>query len=124
LKEEISVKKRLSFLFLLLVISLILTACSASPYSTSPGTTNKSQSTGNAVSIENFSFNPAVLTVPAGTIVVWTNNDSVQHDIKAADFSSKPLAKGETFQYKFDKPGVYDYTCGIHPSMKGQIIVQ
>jgi plastocyanin len=33
------------------------------------------------------------------------------------------LAKGETFEFKFDKAGTYDYTCGVHPSMKGTITV-
>ncbi len=33
------------------------------------------------VSIQNFSFNPASLSVKTGTKVTWTNNDSVAHTI-------------------------------------------
>jgi len=77
-----------------------------------------------AVSIENFAFSPDTLTVKAGTTVVWTNNDSTAHNIKIADFTSPKIAAGETFEYKFDSPGTFDYSCGIHPSMTGTIIVQ
>jgi len=29
--------------------------------------------------IDNFSFGPANITIPAGTTVTWTNNDDVPH---------------------------------------------
>src|SRR2546421_13002866 len=35
----------------------------------------------NAVSITNFAFSPAAVTVTAGSTVVWTNNDPGPHDI-------------------------------------------
>lgn len=78
----------------------------------------------NAVNIENFSFNPGMLTVKAGTTVVWTNNDSVSHTIKSDSFNSQPLSKGQTFEFKFNNKETYDYSCGIHSSMKGKIIVE
>src|SRR5467141_3935013 len=34
-----------------------------------------------AVHIENFAFSPATITVKAGSTVVWTNDDSIQHDV-------------------------------------------
>src|SRR6185436_13714571 len=34
-----------------------------------------------SVSIKNFAFSPATVTVTAGSTVVWTNDDSIQHDI-------------------------------------------
>lgn len=76
-----------------------------------------------AISIEGFAFSPASLTISAGTTVVWTNNDSVGHNIKSDAFNSPMLSQGQTFQFKFDTKGTYEYTCGVHPSMKGQIIV-
>ncbi|HWQ89016.1 MAG TPA: cupredoxin domain-containing protein [Desulfitobacteriaceae bacterium] len=119
-------KRRLIFVFLMLICTLIITSCSSSNSGTNtPSTPDNSQVAQNpAVSIENYSFKPAVLTVSAGTTVVWTNNDSVAHNIKSTDFSSKNLAKGETFEFKFDKTGTYSYSCGIHPTMTGQIIVK
>src|SRR3954469_10631112 len=31
--------------------------------------------------IKNFAFSPATVTITASSTVVWTNNDSIQHDI-------------------------------------------
>lgn len=78
----------------------------------------------NAVSIDNFSFNPETITVKAGTTVTWTNNDSASHTIKSAGFNSGNLSKGSTFKFKFESKGNFDYSCGIHPVMKGKVIVE
>lgn len=77
-----------------------------------------------AISIQGFAFSPATLTVKKGTTVTWTNNDSVIHTIKSASFNSGNLAKGDTFKFTFDTAGTFDYSCGVHPSMTGKIIVQ
>jgi plastocyanin len=78
------------------------------------------------VNIENFAFNPSELVVNAGTKVKWVQNDSVPHRVVSSDniFESGNLAKGESFIFEFNSPGEYDYFCGIHPSMKGKIIVK
>ena len=34
------------------------------------------------------------------------------------------LDTGESFSFKFDKPGTYRFTCSIHPRMVGTIIVK
>jgi len=90
-----------------------------------PNGQDQSQATVNvAVSIKSFAFNPSVLTVKAGTTVVWTNEDSAPHTIKSDLFTSNNLNKGDFFAFKFANVGTYDYICSIHPSMKGQIIVE
>jgi len=76
------------------------------------------------VTIQGFAFMPQTLKIKTGTTVTWTNNDTAPHDIKSTLFLSPRLSQGQTFQYTFDQVGTYDYSCGIHPSMKGQIIVQ
>lgn len=76
------------------------------------------------VAIRNFAFAPATLTVKAGDTVTWTNDDSVPHQIKSETFNSASLSRGQTFSFTFQTAGTYDYSCAIHPSMKGQIIVQ
>jgi len=95
-------------------------------YSAAPVNQNNNNvvKTGNTVDIRNFAFNPATLTVKVGTTVTWINNDSVTHAIKSDTFNSGNLAKGQTDQYTFNNRGTFDYSCRIHPSMKGQIIVQ
>lgn len=79
---------------------------------------------GNSVSIQNFSFNPASITVKAGDTVTWTNNDSTTHTVTGSGFDSGPLASGATFSHKFDTAGSFDYHCSIHKTMTGTVVVQ
>ena len=76
------------------------------------------------VKISGFEFNPKILTIRTGETVNWINDDQAQHDVKSDLFTSPMLKKGDVFQFTFTEKGTYDYTCGIHPSMKGQIIVK
>jgi len=78
------------------------------------------------VKIDNFSFGPGTLTVPAGTTVTWTNRDDIPHTVVSTDgvFKSKVLDTDEKFSFTFSKPGTYPYFCSIHPKMTGKVIVQ
>jgi plastocyanin len=78
----------------------------------------------NTVEIQNFAFNPSELSVPVGTTVTWINKDSATHTVKFNDSISPDLTSGATFQRTFSEKGTFDYSCSIHPSMKGKIIVQ
>ena len=79
----------------------------------------------NTITIENFSFKPDVLNVKIGDIVIWRQDDSAVHTIVSYNlFESPTLNRGDEFVYAFQTAGEYDYHCGIHPSMKGKIIVQ
>lgn len=86
-----------------------------------------------SVSVVNFSFNPATLTISAGTTVVWTwGPGAIQHNI--VPVGSQPASSGglanapHTYQFKFDTPGTYIYFCQQHGSpsggMQGTITVQ
>lgn len=78
------------------------------------------------VSISDFAFEPAVAEVPAGTEVVWRNDDPADHTVTSLDgfFGSGALAAGASFSHRFTKPGVYEYRCAIHPDMKGKVKVE
>lgn len=78
------------------------------------------------VKIDNFSFSPATITIPAGTTVKWTNRDDIPHTVVNDDqkFESKALDTDESYSYTFTKPGTYPYFCSIHPKMIGKVIVQ
>lgn len=78
----------------------------------------------NAVTIQNFAFNPATLTVKQGTKVTWTNQDSAPHKIKSGTFNSGDLNQGDKFEFTFSETGSFDYSCSIHPSMTGKIVVE
>lgn len=80
------------------------------------------------VSIDNFSFTPATLNVPAGTHVTWTNNDDIPHTVTDAAtrraFKSAPLDTGDHTEFTFTKAGTYAYFCSLHPHMQGTVVVQ
>ena len=80
----------------------------------------------NAVTIQNFAFSPATLTVKVGDKVTWTNQDSVGHSATADDnsFDTGILQQGQSGSVTFSKAGTYTYHCSVHPMMKGTIIVQ
>jgi plastocyanin len=86
----------------------------------------QTQSGGDTVEIEGFSFAPKTLEVPAGTSVTWRNGDPTPHTVTARDnnaFGSDPLDRGAKFSVTFDQPGEYRYYCAIHPTMEGVIRV-
>src|ERR1700741_4961741 len=76
------------------------------------------------VNIDNFTFTPAPLTVPAGATVTWKNEDDSPHRIgdKDGTFKSAALDTDDTFSHTFATPGEYPYICTIHPYMAGTII--
>ena len=92
------------------------------------GLTAGQASAGNvaAVSIEEFTFTPPVLTVPVGTTVTWTNHDEEPHTITSAKgaFGSSGLSHDEDFSQTFTGPGRYEYFCALHPHMKATVIVR
>jgi plastocyanin len=77
------------------------------------------------VKISNFTFDPPVLTVKAGTTVTWTNADDIPHVVSEKDgkFRSAALDTDESFSQSFSTPGTVEYFCAIHPRMTGKIIV-
>ena len=76
--------------------------------------------------MKNFDFMPMSLTVPAGTTVTWKNLDGEPHTVVSDSglYRSAALDQNDTFSFTFDKPGIYKYTCSIHPKMTGTIVVQ
>jgi plastocyanin len=81
-----------------------------------------------AVTIQNFSFNPQVITVKVGTTITWTDKDSTAHTVTSlsgpTSFNSGDLTpSGGTFHFTFSQAGTYSYHCMIHPSMTATVIV-
>jgi plastocyanin len=80
------------------------------------------------VTIDNFTFSGAQITVPPGTKVTWENRDDIPHTITDAGeprgFKSPALDTGETFSHVFSAPGTYRYFCSLHPKMQGTVVVK
>ena len=77
------------------------------------------------VHVKNLAYGPGALTVTAGTVVEWMNDDPLVHTVVAADssFDSGPIEPGAAWRHVFTTPGTYAYACRPHPFMKGTITV-
>ena len=86
---------------------------------------------GNSATANTGFFVPLNLEIIRGTTVIWQNEDNIGHTVQSQDaqgniipvFNSPVLKTGDTFTYKFDKPGVYHYFCTIHPWRIGIVTV-
>lgn len=136
------------FLVAAALLSLILAACSSgstatpttaaatSAAATQSASASASQSApaGNemTVTLQNFAFSPTTLTVPVGSTVTFTNNDSTKHTAtngkdgqKAANsLFDLQLDPGSSDTFTFATAGTYDVTCTIHSQMNMTITVQ
>ena len=82
------------------------------------------------VTIENFAFSPANITVKKGTTVTWTNKDSAAHTVTqdsntpgGPGMDSKGLSQGESYTATFTTAGTFKYHCAFHSSMSGTVTV-
>jgi plastocyanin len=78
-----------------------------------------------AVTIEDFSFTPATITIDVGDSVTWRNDGPSSHTATAADgsFDTGLLGSGESRTISFDEAGSFSYLCQPHPFMKGTVKV-
>jgi plastocyanin len=77
------------------------------------------------IEINHFAFTPAIITIPVGTQVTWTNKDEITHNVVSADktIKSKALDTNEKFTFTFTQAGTFSYVCTIH-RVKGTVVVQ
>lgn len=75
---------------------------------------------------------PAAATVTSGTPIRWENPTPTHHTVTHNDcvkdetsclFDSGTVPPGGHFTISGLPPGRYPYHCGIHPIMRGQLIV-
>ncbi len=141
---------------MMLVFALILSGCGGgdqtavnSTDDAQPKTSETVQATAGAaasgdedgdkvvVELKNFAFQPAEITVAAGTTVVFRNEDVSTHNVlqttedkvnsEEPGFESPQLPQGVTWEYTFNEPGEYPVLCtvGSHylMGMVGNVIV-
>ena len=121
--------------FLTIAVVTIAAACGGSTPTTPTtppggGTAPAQPPAGSAsVTIQDFTFTPATVTIKAGTTVRWTNNGPSAHTVTsdAGVWASGTLgapgggggygggSSGGTFDFTFMQPGTYPYHCSIHP---------
>lgn len=78
------------------------------------------------VVIEAMKFSPEKLVVAKGDAVIWVNKDLFPHTVTAQNkaFDSRPIAADKSWKFTAKKTGTFPYVCTIHPTMKGELIVQ
>jgi plastocyanin len=77
---------------------------------------------------------PADITIPAGTVVTWVNQENQDggtgalHTVVSlpdmTPLTPAPLNPGDSASFEYDTPGVYRYYCTLHVYMLGSITVQ
>ncbi|MDD3450061.1 MAG: cupredoxin domain-containing protein [Gammaproteobacteria bacterium] len=79
------------------------------------------------ITIRDYAFQPAAITVPAGTTVRWVNREKRQYHSVWFEALGEPepdyIFPGESFERGFDAPGEFPYRCGPHPEMRGMVTV-
>ena len=80
----------------------------------------------NEVTIDNFAFNPKIVSLAAGSKLTWRNRDDVPHKIQSADnrFAGSPLLDTKAaYSVGFPESGEFPYFCSLHPVMQGKVLV-
>ena len=79
-----------------------------------------------SVTIADFSFTPATITVNVGDTVTWNNNGPTPHSATSPNgaFDTGILKKGQSGSHTFNEAGTYSYICTPHPFMKATVVVQ
>ena len=82
----------------------------------------------------NECFIPYELKIKKDETVLWSNDDKAAHTVTSGVpsdavsigtmFDSSLFMPNETFAYKFEKKGEFQYFCIVHPWQAGKIIVE
>ena len=110
--------RKLIYLAALALVLIVVMAPSA-------GATGTTTTTTTTVSIQDFFFSPANVSVQPGTTVTWVNDGNVPHTVTSDDgqFDSGVLMPGDSYTVMFKGQGTITYYCAIHPSMTGSVTV-
>lgn len=80
------------------------------------------------VTIVGTSFNPGTVTVAVGGTVTWNDQSGFPHDITPVNHSQwvavNTTGSGQALQVTFPNEGEFDYTCTLHASMSGTVVVK
>jgi plastocyanin len=87
----------------------------------------RTEETATQVKVAPCAFAPTVTHVAAGSTVTFFNGPDFTHLVTGAnaEWGSRDveLRPGQEVSYRFDKPGIYPYSCALHRGMSGAIVV-
>jgi plastocyanin len=97
----------------------------ARPISTPPGTLRRYDGDAN-VTVADFRYSAANISVPRDVTVRWHFRDSAAHDATLVNgprgFGTPTVRKGHVESHRFTVPGVYRIYCSIHPVYMSQVV--
>jgi plastocyanin len=78
------------------------------------------------VTIADYEFTPADITVQQGDEVTWVNDGPSDHSATADDgsFDTGIFPAGERRSVTFEDVGTFTYICTPHPQMEGTVVVE
>ena len=78
------------------------------------------------INIYGSGFSPKSATITQNDTVIWTNRDSVNHQVLAnhGEFVSPILKPGKSFSFTFTAAKTYGYSDELHPKLTGSITVK
>ena len=92
---------------------------------TFPGAQSMAKGLKGDINIASSAFLPAKISASVGKALTFLNTDDTPHQISVANGPRTDVfLRGQRASVTFDKPGEYNYICGLHPSMKGVIEVK
>jgi plastocyanin len=112
---------------LLAAIAVLLVGCGDSSGGTDLTSSSAASGSPKAVTIRDYLYKPASITVPKGTTVTFTNRDSTPHTATSREsgaFESGSIDSGKAGRVRLDETGTFAYYCLFHPFMKGTIVVE
>jgi plastocyanin len=111
-------KRRLIFVITPLLATILLAILA-------PGAARLTAQASKAIAVIDSAFQPASLSIAAGTTVTWTSSGATAHTSTSDDalWDSGQLSS-QLFARTFNTPGTYAYHCTFHPqTMRGTITV-
>ena len=79
------------------------------------------------VSIADFSYEPAQISVAPGAEITFDNEDEAKHTATAEDesFDTDSIEGGASGTIRApDQPGTYEFVCTFHANMNGTLVVE
>lgn len=117
-------------LAILLTFSVASSACGGGSKADAYGESKAARISSDSVTValKDLQFRPQGIKVRPGTTVTWVNNDPVIHNVRQVQsvfLSQNEMPEGDSFSFRFDRPGTYRYQCTFHhPNMNGVVIVE
>jgi plastocyanin len=77
------------------------------------------------VRVDNFAYDPPLLSIPRGARLTWAFRDRYIHDatvVRGPRGFATPTVRGRDARYRFKVRGEYKLYCSIHPVLMSQVV--